>query len=41
MSPTEKGAWEAFADVVHNFLENRKSPNYKELEERMLTAYEA
>ena len=41
MSPTEKGTWKAFADVVHNFLGNRKSPNYKELVERMLTAYEA
>ena len=35
MSPTEKDAWEAFVDVVHNFLGNRKSPNYKELVERM------
>ena len=32
MSPT---------DVVHNFLGNRKLPNYKELVKRMLTVYEA
>ena len=41
MSPTEKNAWEAFAEVVHNFLGNRKAPNYKKVVGRMLTAFEA
>ena len=41
MSQTEKNAWEAFAEVVHNFLGNRKTPNYKEVVGRMLTAFEA
>jgi len=41
MNERENEAWESIADVVHNFLGNRKDDNYKKILERMLTAYEA
>ena len=39
MNATEKEAWDSFADVVHNFLGNKKNDNYK-IVERMLTAFQ-
>ena len=35
LSGTEKVAWNAFRDVAHNFLGNRKAPNYIELVEHV------
>ena len=35
LSETENVAWNAFQDVVHNFLGNTKAPNYIELVEDM------
>ena len=40
MNATEKEARDSFADVVHNFLGNKKNDNYK-IVERMLTAFQA
>ena len=39
LSGTEKVAWNAFRDVAHNFLGNRKAPNYIELVEHMIDSY--
>ena len=40
MNDKKKEAWESFRDV-HNFLGNRKAKNYKEIVNRMLTAFQA
>lgn len=35
----EKVAWDAFKEVVKNFLGNHRAPNYVELVNRLLAAY--
>jgi len=40
LKPVESAAWEAFVQVVENFLGNYRSDNYAELVENMLTAYQ-
>ena len=39
MSAVEKEAWIAFRHVVHSFLSNNKSGNYKELVENLIVRY--
>ena len=41
MNPTELEAWEAFGEVVHNFLANTKRENYNKIVKRMLNAFQA
>ena len=41
LSGTEKVAWNAFRDVAHNFLGNRKAPNYIELVEYMIDSHKS
>ena len=40
MTYNESCAWQAFADVVHNFLGNHKSRNYKAIVQNLLLKYE-
>ena len=39
MSAVEKEAWTAFRHVVHSFLGNNKSDNYKEIVENLIVRY--
>ena len=39
MKPDELDAWNSFADVVFNFLGNRKAENYENLIEKLLISY--
>ncbi len=39
MTDVERTAWRAFAEVVSNFLGNRKAENYQELVENLMAAY--
>ena len=41
MNETEKESLESFADMIHDFFENRKNIDYKNIVGRMLTAYKA
>jgi len=41
MNLTELEAWDSFREVVHNFLENKKDNNYKQIVKRMLKAFQA
>ena len=36
MTTVEAQAWNAFADVIHNFLGNNKADNYREIVEKLL-----
>ena len=38
MNDFELHAWTSFADVVKNFLGNRRAENYKELLEKLLNS---
>lgn len=40
VKPDKKDGWEAFSQVVSNFLGNTKSPNYAELVKHMLSAFQ-
>ena len=40
MTPTEKNAWNAFRHVVHGFLGNNRSKNYKTLVEDLINQFE-
>jgi len=39
MSPKERRAWNAFKEVVENFLGNNKHPNYADMVEELLENY--
>ena len=39
MADVERRAWRAFAEVVSNFLGNRKAENYQELVENLMAAF--
>ena len=39
MNDLEKDAWNSFVAVVNNFLENKKSENYKDIVETVLTHF--
>ena len=36
MTTVEARAWYTFADVIHNFLGNKKADNYREIVEQLL-----
>jgi hypothetical protein len=36
MKTVERGAWDAFKEVITKFLGNYKDPNYKQIVEKML-----
>ena len=36
MTTVEARAWNAFADVIHNFLGDKKADNYREIVEELL-----
>lgn len=40
LSPIEKRAWIAIKGVIHNFLGNYRAPNYKEIVQEMLDAFD-
>lgn len=39
LTPNEAAAWASFQDVVHNFLGNRKSPDFKKIIDSLLQNY--
>ncbi|CAH1101559.1 unnamed protein product [Psylliodes chrysocephalus] len=39
LTPNEAAAWVSFQDVVHNFLGNRKSPDFKQIIDSLLQNY--
>jgi len=39
MNPIKLEAWEAFDEVLHNFLDNTKKENYNKIVKRMLNAF--
>lgn len=41
MTTAEARAWNAFCDVVHNFLGNRKAENYEEIVKELLLSFQA
>ncbi|CAM1324756.1 Uncharacterised protein r2_g3359 [Pycnogonum litorale] len=41
MNAAEARAWNAFSDVVQNFLGNRKADNYQEIVEELLLSLQA
>lgn len=41
MTAAEARAWNAFSDVVRNFLGNRKADNYREIVEELLLSFQA
>ena len=40
MTATELNAWNAFSDIVHNFLGNRKRDRYKKIVDNLLDTYQ-
>ena len=41
MNEEENRAWQAFSNVVSNFLGNKKASNYKELVKELVDSYHA
>lgn len=38
--PTERNAWNGIKDVVQNFLGNKRAPNYRDIVQKTLAAFE-
>lgn len=41
LSPEQERAWNAFKQLVHNFFGNRRTENYHELIDELLSSYRA